>query len=525
MSKRKGQSRTLLDPDDVLAGRVKPGAAELLELIHRANPTGRELSARETELRYAQKARLQSLLVRRFPDEIEVVPEREGTVSLRHRGQVRDACHALVATLDEDARSWVQWQIDLGAGRPEARPRVAGEQPSTRGGAASKEAPLPDPEDASPDALLRRAEEEIEAYDYEAARGHLDLVLRASGGAPEPAAALLTLLVDTLGEDAAALEIEAKLPRATLADPRVRGLCALAAARSGMPDRALALARGLPEAPLSAVLAALASSALAAGDVERAAAHLDQAKRLDPASTALLPIAAEVAKARTVARGPAEAELAALLAAGRDAEAEKAARSVLARWSESEAARRALRTVEERRRSRETARLAREAEEAFAAGTTSVALGIYGQAVAAARGPERDALERRLREIEAADRAAREAEQVERAVRLLQGPEPREGLLAYLALDEGLGDRVRARCPREELDTLALVAEARAGDRAKVDAALALRKRVVLGDLLDALGPPRALRPNRDGVFPALWTPEVVAEVAARARAWLDAEG
>src|SRR5262249_13243330 len=92
MSKRRGpDDRKRLDPEDVLAGRVKVGAAELLDLIHRVNPTGRELGAREAEVRYAQKARLQSLLIRRFGPELDVVPDpaSEGTVSRRSRGAAR----------------------------------------------------------------------------------------------------------------------------------------------------------------------------------------------------------------------------------------------------------------------------------------------------------------------------------------------------------------------------------------------------------------------------------------------------
>src|SRR5277367_3421391 len=99
MPKHRGpDDRRRIDPEDVLAGRIKVGAAELLDIIHRVNPTGRELGAREVELRYAQKSRLQSLLVRRFGPELEVVPdpEREGTVSLNHRGHGRDGCHALL---------------------------------------------------------------------------------------------------------------------------------------------------------------------------------------------------------------------------------------------------------------------------------------------------------------------------------------------------------------------------------------------------------------------------------------------
>src|SRR4051794_37869960 len=102
MSRRHSSGGRRLDAHDVLAGRVRPTVVELLDLIHRVNPTGRDLPAREAELRYGQKARLQSLLVRSFAGEVMVVPdpEHEGTVSLLHRGRGRDACHAVIAELD-----------------------------------------------------------------------------------------------------------------------------------------------------------------------------------------------------------------------------------------------------------------------------------------------------------------------------------------------------------------------------------------------------------------------------------------
>ena len=60
-------SRPPIDPQDVLAGRVRVDARELVALIRRVNPTGLDLPAGEMSRRYAIKSRLQSLLVRRFP--------------------------------------------------------------------------------------------------------------------------------------------------------------------------------------------------------------------------------------------------------------------------------------------------------------------------------------------------------------------------------------------------------------------------------------------------------------------------
>lgn len=471
MSKRHASP---LDPDDVLAGRVKPSAADLLQLIHRENPTGRELPAREAELRYARKARLQSLLVRRFAGELEVAldPMQPGTVSLRHRGHGRDGCHAVLAALDDDARSWAQCELDLAASAPPSAAAPAA-RPSGRGAAQTGQRHEGN-EAATPEELVRRAEAALESYDYEGAREALERALEESRGAAEPAAALLGLLVDTLGDDAGALVLEPRIAKAALVEARVRGPLALAAARSGQEDRALELTRGLADAPAATVLAALAASALSAGDMDRATEHVEQARRRDPACPEIRGVADELAKARAKACEPAEAEIAALLAAGRELEAERKAGEVLARWPESAAARRALRDIEERRRKIEAARLAAEAEDAEARGDAAVALARLAQAAAAVRGPEREAIEARARTIEAAERTRREEELVEQAIRTLDAADPREGLALYTGLEEALRARVRARSMRPELAWIDRMVGERGGDRAKVEAATAI---------------------------------------------------
>src|SRR5262249_19725485 len=153
-------------------------------------------------------------LLRSFAGEITVVPdpEREGTVSLVLRGRGRDACHAVIAELDEDVRAWVQLQVDLGPPPDEAKaPAVPAARPSGRGLTGSAAPSLPGDEDGTPAALVLRAEHALAEFDYEAAQALLEGALAASHGAPEPASALLALLVETLGDDAAALGLQGSL--------------------------------------------------------------------------------------------------------------------------------------------------------------------------------------------------------------------------------------------------------------------------------------------------------------------------
>jgi len=110
MAKDKKRPHRSLDPEDVIAGRVRPEARELVALLRDVNPTGLGLDRRETARRYALKSRLQSVLVTRFRDDVEVRPEphEPGVVLLHHRPTGLDACHAVIAELDDDARSFVQ---------------------------------------------------------------------------------------------------------------------------------------------------------------------------------------------------------------------------------------------------------------------------------------------------------------------------------------------------------------------------------------------------------------------------------
>ena len=471
MAKRKPSP---VDPDDVLAGRTKPAIDDLLQLIHQENPTGRDLGVRDAERRYSRKSRLQSLLVRHFGDalDVDLDASNPGTVLLRHRGSGRDGCHAVLASLDEDARAWVQLQLDLAVSAstdnasPAARPKA---RPVGREAKASEET-------QNVESLLRQAETAADEYDYPGAQSALEQALHASDGAVEPAVALLALLVDTLGDDTGALAIEPLIAPAALENAQVRGFLAIAAARTSLEAQALSLVRGIDDAQAATVLALLAANALRQGDASRAAAHLEEAKERDATCEAIGSVAADLAKARAAERGPVEAEVTALMLAGRTAEAAKVAEQVLARWPESEVARRARRAMEEQRRSAESAQRVADAEQAVANGEALTALAKLTQAAALATGSEREAIERRAREIEAAERERRDAEQVRLVIGLLEGSNPDGGLERYAGLEDALRARVRTSSALPELEWIDRMASVRGTERSKVAAATALER-------------------------------------------------
>ena len=71
MAKRRGGvGREEWEAADALEGRRAVDVRRLIELIRAVNPTGQELPAADAQRRYTLKSRLQSLLVRRFGDEL-----------------------------------------------------------------------------------------------------------------------------------------------------------------------------------------------------------------------------------------------------------------------------------------------------------------------------------------------------------------------------------------------------------------------------------------------------------------------
>jgi tetratricopeptide (TPR) repeat protein len=458
---------------EIVAGRAVD-AGELIDLIHEVNPTGRGRGAGETAARYALKSRLQSLLVHRFADDLEVTadPDDPGVAALRHRYRRHDACHAVIVSLDDDARSWVQRQIDLAAGPPSEQ--------AVESSPASSEAPPADDDDLSAAELVVAGEEAQAAYDYERAGRCFSRAVAASGGSVAAAVAHLAFTVDAMAADEEALALEGRLPAATLADPRVALLLALAAARAGDDARAVRHVARAHEPRVAEVLALLAHRALAAGDVERAARHVRAAEAADPAHPELRALSDGIAAARAVERAPREARLAALLSAGRDPEALAEAEGILARWPESEPARRALRQLEERQREGAGRRHLSQGEEALARGEAAVALEHLQRALGSPLpAPDRQRALGRVREAEALAHEQAVRAEVDQVVAQLGDADRARALAAYVELEKEARAAVRARVPGlPALAWMEAIPSARPGGRVRVavEAVLALSR-------------------------------------------------
>ncbi len=494
--KSKAKKERLLEPEEVLDGRVEVRVEDLFDLIHRVNPTrkwilrkGHRISRQEQTRRYALKNRLQSLLIRRFGDDhlkVETT-EQPGIVSLGHVSGLRDACHAIAAELEPDARSWVRRQLDLAAGdagEPELSIPVFEDSEVETGAAAEV------------DDLLERGRQALEEYDYEAGEELLRRAFEAGhrGAAGElqraaAAQALLEMQVDLLGMDEAALALEARLSAATRQRPGIRTLLALAAARQGDADHALELVSGLTASaagvslPRAAeVYVALASNAIGDRDRKAARQHLDRVTELDPTHARIPALETEVEKLRAEDLSGIEADLERRFREQGAAAVEGEARALADRWPAGEVARRILRRAAAERHAAEIAEHLEHGEQARAEGRYDDAARHFQAALDA--GCEQADLPALAAEMADLDRQQREHSAVDDVLQRFNAAggarrddARREAFLAYLSLAGDLRARARDGAGGADgrvLDWLDEIEAPRSGARAQAAATAAL---------------------------------------------------
>lgn len=462
------KKRKRVRPADVIDGRAKPGPRALVSLIAEVNPTGRELSPSDQARRYAEKSALQSALLRWYGDSFFAEPTDDPRiVLLRHRHFDECACHAQVSSLDDAARAWVWENLD------DADSTAASE---TRVDARSA------PDEASPASaveLLAQANAALAAYDYERAEHLLFGAFEMTAAAPGASRALLELLVDVLGQNARALELEPRLSAEARTDPPVRSLLGLAAARAGDATRALAIVSDLAHPRAGEVCAEAGRAALRSGQLEQARGCAEQARSLGAAPDAAS-LEAAIENALRARVPTEEARLEALLAAGDPEGAEALARDILGAGVPSTKAQRLLREAAARRIDSAERELSTQARAAIENGNFAAARKTLDELAALDR-PASE-LEVALAEAQRAASAARD----ERAVREVLDAFSRDleaGITAYLELNDALRERVRSAGPSAPCERAELVRDALKRPRPAEVAATVLR----IGELERAL--------------------------------------
>ncbi|MBU1612781.1 MAG: hypothetical protein KKC99_13140 [Proteobacteria bacterium] len=411
-------------------------AAELVAIIHAVNPTGLNLPPGIMRRRYELKSKLQSRLIIDFFSEltIEVVPKEPGVIGLRYRPQDRDACHAVVAELSEEARSKVQFHLDTAEGGPTPTATRAATGPGSSRHRTG---------------LLAEGRKALTDFDYYNAKLCFEEALGASEDDDAAAIALLEVLVDKLALWDEALALEERLTPEQLTPP-VRTLLAVAAAFEGNAPACLRLAKGLDTPRVAEAVCSLATQALKRSDFPEAQRFLSEARLITGSAIYVVAVEAELSRLKTAQREPAERELESLLASGEEARAEEKARALIERWPESSVARRVVREAEERRRTATLSSMGEQAQAAFDAGDDSTALALWGEALQLGA----TGLEKKLAAASARLHARERAKRIADVVSCLGEGLGTSSLGRYLDLDISEREEVRKLTGEEALEWL-----------------------------------------------------------------------
>jgi tetratricopeptide (TPR) repeat protein len=369
MSKKRKKKKQDIDPYEVLAGRVKVTSHELIGLIHRVNPTKEGLEDKKASERYKIKARLQSLLIRRFCDRLLVEqpdPENPQLVSLKLSYFDENACHALLPELDPDARSWVQRQIDE-AGEP---PAVGLHQQSFGSPAAPGKVHGNDiaavKEKYSQHELMDLGRKALAEYDYDSCEDYFYRAFIMSRGGIETARGILEFFVDHLAAYEKAAALAESLSPSAKKDEEVKILLALAAIRLGNIDQALDSLGSILQPRAAEVYLLAAKHFVTRGNVDRAKELHTVLKsfELNELQPEIIHLEKDIEKLYLKSLEPAEQEMLLAWQQGKREKAVKLAEQLLEQWPQNKDARRICNEFARQQRIDRLNLLLRQADEA-----------------------------------------------------------------------------------------------------------------------------------------------------------------
>ncbi|MEA3334233.1 MAG: hypothetical protein U9Q58_11655 [Pseudomonadota bacterium] len=382
MAKRKKKKRVYLNPDEVLSGKAAVSALELVRLIHKINPTEKNLKAGKNAEQYRQKAQLQSLLIKKFSGSLLVEQpdlKQPQLIGIRLKHFSEDACHTLLHELDEDAALWVRSQIDdIADRREEDRSRklvttvATDSQAETvlvklKAGEKAEAEPEPEiKEEFSANELLKLGNRAFEEYDYEAAETFFYRAFIAAPDNLEIALNLFEFLLDHLAAYEKVVTYSANLSDRIKNCEPIRILRARSLARCGDIDSAIKCLGRTDHPDAAKVYLLGAQHFLQNGDAERAAQHVNLLQSFTEPELKLEAdrLISDIHQLKIKNLAPLEKEMLAAKERKEDEKAAQLARKLLIAWPENEAAREIRHHFTKERKAFEKSELLRRADQA-----------------------------------------------------------------------------------------------------------------------------------------------------------------
>jgi hypothetical protein len=444
---RKRKNKKTIQPEDLLAERTSATAHDLIRMIHRVNPTKEGVEPRKAAHRYRLKARLQSLLIRRFGEGLIIEQpdvNQPQLIGIRLRNLDEDACHALIHELDEDARSWVQRQIDESRLDPSQDSFGLGDLPKTNSPASSSQNE-PVEAELSVDELLLLGREALEEFDYERSEALYRRALQRSEGDLQPAQALLDILIEHLAADEEALALSKSFSASTLKDKGVKIRLATACARLDRIEPALATIRRIVEPEAAQVYYLAAKHFIARQDEDQAMKQVAALKACGSTELVLetdqLEKDIRALKARRLE--PRETQMLRSWQAGEMGETSELAQRLLTLMPENKAARRILGDIEKKERQNQIEILLQRARKARDQRDFEREASILTRILA--MGKKMPRLKRLLAEAQRQASHQRKKAEADALVSYWSAGEREKTLLAYAELGASQREQIRAR--------------------------------------------------------------------------------
>ena len=474
-AKRNKKKRAVLNLEEVLSGKVAATALELVRLIHKINPTDKNLSSKKVAQQYRLKALLQSLLINKFNDSLLVEqpdssqPQLIG-IKLKHFSE--DACHTLLHELDPEAVSWVRSQIDGATDQYEInreenraseitstgkKEPVAAALPETAAKPLESNSGKKQKEEFSPNELLKLGNRAFEEYDYEATETFFYRAFSAAPNNLEIALNLFNFLVDSLAAYEKVVDYSATLPDRIKTCEPVRILRARALARCGDIDNALKCLGKTDHPDAAKVYLLGARHFLQKGDLERAAQHINLLQLFTEPELKLETdkLIDDIHQLKIENLAPLEKAMLAAQQQGKTEKAAQLAQELLTEWPENRAARQIRHNFTEQRKALEKSGLWQRADNARA--QKDFALEIEMLKKLSALNQDDEKFKQRLLEAETkADKKLQESK-IDKVLKLLDNGSEKEVLENYASLDRKLRQELINRTGKSQFSQIELI--------------------------------------------------------------------
>jgi len=445
MAHKHKKKKQPIDPQDVLTGKISLSSLELIRMIHRVNPTGEEVRPEEASQRYQLKAKLQSLLIRLYNHQLRVEQtdaNQPQLIGLRLLHFSEDACHAFMQELDEDARSWVQRQIDVDNfdHEPVSSVDTSASLLSSWQDHSANDAGTPDV--ASSEELLVLGRKALEEYDYEQCELYYRQAFMRSPSNVELALLLMDLWIDHLAAYEKALAFAEKISNHMIKNKNVRIRLGLACARIKRIESALEWIDMILEPAAAEIYYLAVQRFIEEHDAPRALGALALLKSCQSIEFAakILHLENGIRALHVKALAPLEEEMNQAWQSGAFEKASQLAQELLSSLPDNRAARKILHEFKEREQNRKIARWLQLADEAKNRNDLVSEADMLSRAVAT--GENSDALKQRLKKVQQEVRRRREEKEIENVIASVNKGDIKKTLLAYMELNS---------CQREQL--------------------------------------------------------------------------